>query len=130
MLATLCADLILAWMNPRAAAAGSGADVSATEPLTTAVQARAPEAQDRSERSQARSERWRLLRRRPGFIFGVIVLAFWVFCAIGGERVAPYGAKQTGLPSTQPPSARLPVRHRHARTRRVLACDRRLPATC
>jgi len=78
--------------------------MSTVEPLTTAVQARAPDAQDRSERGQARKERWRLLRRRPGFVFGVVVLAFWVFCAIGGERVAPYGAKQTELPSTQPPS--------------------------
>jgi peptide/nickel transport system permease protein len=82
--------------------------VSTTEPLTTAVQARAPDAQDRSERRQARTERWRLLRRRPGFIFGVIVLVFWVVCAIGGERIAPYGAKQTGLPSTHPPSRDYP----------------------
>ena len=71
--------------------------MSATEPLTTAVQARAPDAQDRSERGQARRERWRLLRRRPGFIFGVVVLVFWVFCAIGASAIAPYGAKQTGL---------------------------------
>jgi peptide/nickel transport system permease protein len=82
--------------------------VSATEPLTTAVNARAPESQDRSERGQARSERWRLLRRRPAFIFGVLVLAFWLFCAIGGERVAPYGARETGLPPSEPPSADYP----------------------
>ena len=68
--------------------------MSATEPLTTAVNARAPEGQDRTERSIARSERWRLLRRRPGFIIGVLVLAFWLFCAIGGDRVAPYGARR------------------------------------
>ena len=78
--------------------------MSTAEPLTTAVQARAPDAQDRSERGQARRERWRLLRRRPAFIFGVVVLVFWVVCAIGGENISPYGAKQTGLPSTQPPS--------------------------
>ena len=81
--------------------------MSATEPLTTAVQARVPE-QERSERSQARRERWKLLRRRPAFIFGVVVLAAWLVCAVGGERIAPYGAKQTGLPATQPPSRNYP----------------------
>ena len=35
-----------------------------------------PSAQVRSERSQARRERWRLLRRRPGFIIGCIVFFF------------------------------------------------------
>jgi peptide/nickel transport system permease protein len=78
--------------------------MSTTEPLTTAVQARGPEGQDRSERSQARRERWRLLRRRPAFIVGVVVLAAWLYCAIGGERVAPYGARQTGLPAASSPS--------------------------
>jgi peptide/nickel transport system permease protein len=87
------------------AGASEGLGVSAVEPLTTAVHARAPEPGERSERSQARSERWRLLRRRPAFIFGVIILAFWVFCGIGGERVSPYGARQTGLPPSRGPSA-------------------------
>ena len=44
----------------------------------------------RMERRQARKERWRLLRRRPGFIVGVFILAVWVICAIGGEALAPY----------------------------------------
>lgn len=79
--------------------------MSTVEPLTTAVQARVPGAGERSERSQARRERWRLLRRRPAFIFGVVVLAFWVFCAIGGEHVSPYGAKQTGLPASVSPGS-------------------------
>ena len=82
--------------------------MSTVEPLTTAIQARAPGGHDRSERTQARSERWRLLRRRPGFIFGTLVLTFWLVCAIGGEHIAPYGAKQTGLPSTQPPNRDYP----------------------
>lgn len=43
-----------------------------------------------TERKTARRERWRLLRRRPGFIVGVVIVAFWVFCAIAGERVTPY----------------------------------------
>ena len=46
MLATLSADLVLAWMNPRARL--EGGVMSATEPLTTAVQARcSPTSQDR-----------------------------------------------------------------------------------
>lgn len=82
--------------------------MSTTEPLTTAVQARPPSAEQRSERTQARRERWRLLRRRPAFIFGSFVLGFWIVCAIAGERIAPYGAKQTGLPSTQSPNRDYP----------------------
>src|SRR5262245_28726834 len=82
--------------------------MSTTEPLTTAVQARPPDVEQRSERSQARRERWRLLRRRPAFIFGSLLLAFWILCAIAGEQIAPYGAKQTGLPSTQSPSRDYP----------------------
>lgn len=83
--------------------------MSTTEPLTTAVQARAPEGQERSERSQARRERWRMLRRRPAFIVGVVVIAVCLYCAIGGERVAPYGARQTGLPPAHSPSWDYPM---------------------
>jgi peptide/nickel transport system permease protein len=82
--------------------------MSSTEPLTTAVQARAPDAEPRSERTQARRERWRLLRRRPAFIFGGLVLVIWIVCAVAGDRIAPYGAKQTGLPSSQSPSKDYP----------------------
>ena len=79
--------------------------MTAAEPLTTALSARPPEAQVRSERGDARRERWRLLRRRPAFIFGSIVLLFWLACAIGGETVSPHGAKQVGLTSgAQSPS--------------------------
>jgi peptide/nickel transport system permease protein len=44
----------------------------------------------RAERRQARHERWRLLRRRPGFIAGAIILGVWIVCAIGGAALAPY----------------------------------------
>ncbi|HEY5875485.1 MAG TPA: ABC transporter permease [Ilumatobacteraceae bacterium] len=44
----------------------------------------------RMERRQARKERWRLLRRRPGFIVGAFIFTMWVICAIGGEALAPY----------------------------------------
>ena len=73
--------------------------MTAAEPLTTALSARPPEGQVRSERRDARRERWRLLRRRPAFIFGSIVLLFWLVCAIGGEQVSPHGAKEVGITS-------------------------------
>ena len=82
--------------------------MSATTPLTTAAAAMPPSAQVRSERSQARRERWRLLRRRPGFIIGCIVLLFWIVCAVGGERISPYGPLQTGFPPSQPPTGSHP----------------------
>lgn len=42
------------------------------------------------ERKQARRENWRLLRRRPGFIIGTIVVGFWVACAILYKRITPF----------------------------------------
>jgi len=44
----------------------------------------------RSEASVARSERLRLLARSPTVVFGVVVIAFWVFCALFPGFVAPY----------------------------------------
>jgi peptide/nickel transport system permease protein len=44
----------------------------------------------RAERRQARKEQWRLLRRRPGFIVGCLILLFWIVCAIGGARITPF----------------------------------------
>ncbi len=44
----------------------------------------------RAERRQAARERRRLLLRRPGFIVGVIILAFWIVCAVAGDRITPY----------------------------------------
>jgi peptide/nickel transport system permease protein len=43
-----------------------------------------------SERSQARRETIRVLVRRPAFIIGTIVVAFWIICAVLGERITPY----------------------------------------
>lgn len=44
----------------------------------------------RAERRIARSERLRLLVRRPGFIVGSLILLFWVVCAIGGDNITPF----------------------------------------
>ncbi len=41
------------------------------------------------ERKQARRENWRLLRRKPGFIVGGVVVGFWVGCAILYTRITP-----------------------------------------
>lgn len=43
-----------------------------------------------SERKQARKENWRLIRRRPAFIIGVAIVAFWVICALLGDRITPH----------------------------------------
>ncbi|MGD9705465.1 MAG: ABC transporter permease [Acidimicrobiia bacterium] len=62
----------------------------------------------RQERRQARKERWRLLRRRPGFIVGAFMLLVWIVCAIGGTALAPhdpFAAKFT--PSMRPGGSNL-----------------------
>lgn len=43
-----------------------------------------------SEARAARRERLRLLLRSPTFVIGSIVIGFWVFCAILGDRITPY----------------------------------------
>lgn len=45
---------------------------------------------DVTARRQARRETWRLLRRKPGFVFGVAVVVFWIICAIGGTNIVPF----------------------------------------
>ena len=45
-----------------------------------------------SERVQARKENWRLIRRRPAFVVGSVIVAFWVACALFGTRIAPHSA--------------------------------------
>lgn len=44
----------------------------------------------RAERLQARRENWRLIRRRPSFIIGNIIVSIWVVCAILGDKITPY----------------------------------------
>jgi len=46
--------------------------------------------QSLQERKQARRERWRLLRRKPGFLIGGLIVVFWIFCALFAEKVVPY----------------------------------------
>ncbi len=59
----------------------------------------------RSEARQARSERMRLLLRTPTVMFGVIVMLFWVVCAIFTGQVAPYDPIfDNQLPTSASPS--------------------------
>jgi peptide/nickel transport system permease protein len=43
-----------------------------------------------SERKQARRENWRLIRRRPAFIIGCLIVLVWVLCAILGTHITPH----------------------------------------
>jgi peptide/nickel transport system permease protein len=40
--------------------------------------------------SQRELPAWRLLVRRPTFVVGAIILAFWIICAVFGETIAPH----------------------------------------
>jgi peptide/nickel transport system permease protein len=55
-----------------------------------------------NERRKARRETLRLLLRRPGFLIGLTILAFWVFCAI--FQLTPYNAFDDFDAGHQPPS--------------------------
>jgi peptide/nickel transport system permease protein len=44
----------------------------------------------RSEASVARRERMRVLVRSPSFVVGVVIIAFWLVCAILGDRITPF----------------------------------------
>lgn len=50
----------------------------------------APVPPPRSEARVARRERLRLLLSSPSFVIGSVVIGFWVFCAILGDRITPY----------------------------------------
>jgi peptide/nickel transport system permease protein len=43
-----------------------------------------------SERAQARRETFKLLLRRPGFVVGMVILTFWVICAVLAMFEVPY----------------------------------------
>jgi peptide/nickel transport system permease protein len=56
------------------------------------------------ERKQARRENWHLLRRRASFIIGSIISAFWIVCAILGDKITPYDPLTYTTKPTLPPS--------------------------
>jgi peptide/nickel transport system permease protein len=45
-----------------------------------------------SERKQARRENWRLIRRRPAFIVGCLIVLVFIICGLFGTRLAPHSA--------------------------------------
>ena len=45
-----------------------------------------------SERKLARRENWRLIRRRPAFIIGLLIVLVWTACAFFGKQIAPHDA--------------------------------------
>jgi len=52
---------------------------------------------------------WRLLLRRPTFLIGVLILLFWIACAIFGRAIAPHDPlAQSLLATNSPPSAAHP----------------------
>jgi peptide/nickel transport system permease protein len=57
-----------------------------------------------SERAQARRETIRLLLRRPAFIIGNVIILWWVFCAVMGQRITPYDPFNQFFTGHQPPS--------------------------
>jgi peptide/nickel transport system permease protein len=78
--------------------------VSALAPDPAAVPAAG-----RSEASSARSERLRLLLRTPTVLIGVVIIGFWVFCALFPGLVAPYNPIfDNQLPTSQSPSLDYP----------------------
>jgi peptide/nickel transport system permease protein len=87
-----------AFVDERAVAAAErarGEDVDAGRPPVGA----------RSEKAQARRERFWLLVRRPGFVCGVVILLFWLVCAIGGDRITPSDPINDFATPSQRPSA-------------------------
>ena len=61
---------------------------------------------DTSELKRARRETFGALLRSKTFLAGVLIVGFWVFCAIFGEMIAPYDPLQTSAVETlQAPSA-------------------------
>ncbi|MEM9608391.1 MAG: ABC transporter permease [Actinomycetota bacterium] len=46
------------------------------------------------ERKRIRAERRRLLFRTPGFIIGLVIVGFWVLCAIAPGLIAPYDGNE------------------------------------
>lgn len=63
-----------------------------------------PTVPDQSQRKLARRENWRLIRRRPSFIIGVIIVAVWVICALFGDLIAPYDPLNYRTDLNMPPN--------------------------
>src|SRR4029077_8119645 len=59
-----------------------------------------------SDAAPAELPSWRRVVRRPGFIIGVLILLFWIVCALFGASFAPHNAlAQQLLATNQAPSS-------------------------
>lgn len=61
-----------------------------------------------SERTQARRENWRLIRRRPAFIVGVFIVLVWTSCAMLGDNITPHDPFKPSSSTHLSPSAKYP----------------------
>lgn len=53
-----------------------------------------------------RLDRWREMLRSPAFLCGLVIVLFWVFCALFGNAIAPVDPQASDLLATlDPPSA-------------------------
>ncbi|MEZ5342953.1 MAG: ABC transporter permease [Acidimicrobiales bacterium] len=57
-----------------------------------------------TERSIARQENWRLIRRKPGFIIGAVISAIWLACGIFPNQIAPFDPLDYRVDNNQSPS--------------------------
>ena len=55
---------------------------------------RGPTASERSAKNQIRREQLRVLYRSPGFLFGVLIVGFWVFAALWPSLLTSVGPKE------------------------------------
>ncbi len=78
-------------------------------------------------RSRAPRDVSRQILRSPTFLIGLVIVAFWVACALFGSalRALRPVRRRTRSASTRRPSGDTLVRHRPARPRRLLARHRR-----
>jgi peptide/nickel transport system permease protein len=81
----------------------SGAGMPPTRATETVMPPVAPTAAP-SERKQARRENWRLIRKRPAFIVGCLIVLVWVVCAVLGNRITPHHPLDYRGPLNQSPS--------------------------
>lgn len=64
--------------------------MTTVDPSSNADMASGGGAAPMSERRLARRENWRLIRRRPAFIIGVLIVVIWVACALFSSTLAPF----------------------------------------
>ena len=123
LVATLVADIL--YSRPEPPDPLRGDRMSAPTVRRDARRRRSPAAQ-RSATATERAARDAASGARRAFILGAVIVGFWVFCAIFGDRLAP---ARPARPDADQSSCRAVVgalvRHRPARARRLLARPRR-----